>query len=140
MKFPLKPCRCDLTAASETVPSMIEKSIVVIGAMRTPPQFDLVRKVSAQPDIEVIGPISDPVELLVTVGNVGADAVVVPLNDDDVEPGLCSHVLAEHPRVLLLALSATARVNEVSACVEKRELSDGEHAALNAIKMARLER
>jgi DNA-binding NarL/FixJ family response regulator len=66
----------------------------------------LVTLLQSQDDIEVVGLILDPVELLVAVEDTHADVVVLTLPDSGEMPGICSHLLHEYPQLLILALSS----------------------------------
>jgi hypothetical protein len=113
------------------------KSRVVIGAVNVQQQYETILRLKSQPDIEIIGPISDALELLMTVGETNADAVILPLEEDGGDPGLCSHLMAEYPGVLLFAISATGQqMFQFEISLSKRELVDGDDAALNAIRLA----
>ena len=46
-----------------------------------------------QSDIEVVGTVLDPIELLVAVEDTQADVVIVTLPDTGEMPGICSHLL-----------------------------------------------
>jgi hypothetical protein len=70
-------------------------------------RISLATLLQQQSDIEVVGTVLDPVELLVAVGDRQADVVVVTLPDSGDMPGICSHLLHEYPQLLILALSAT---------------------------------
>jgi len=72
-----------------------------------------------QSDIEVVGTVLDPVELLVAVGDTQADMVVVTLPDSGDTPGICSHLLHEYPQLLILALSAA----RTRACVYRQAIT-----------------
>ena len=61
--------------------------------------------IQRQADMEVMGEVLDPVELLLAVDETQADVVVVDLPESGEEPGICSHLLAEYPQLLVLALS-----------------------------------
>lgn len=62
--------------------------------------------IQGQPDMEVVAEVFDPVELLLKVGETHADVVLVELPDAAKDPGICSHLLAEYPEVLILAVSS----------------------------------
>ena len=64
---------------------------------------ELVRE---QLDMEMKGEVLDPVELLLAVAETRADVVVLDLPQPDKEPGICSHLLAEYPDLLILALAS----------------------------------
>ena len=72
-----------------------------------------------QSDIEVVGTVLDPVELLVAVGDTQADVVVVTLPDSGEMSGICSHVLHEYPQLLILALSSA----RTRACVYRQAIT-----------------
>jgi DNA-binding NarL/FixJ family response regulator len=72
-----------------------------------------------QSDIEVVGTVVDPVELLVAVGDTRADVVVVTLPDSGEMPGICSHLLHEYPQLLILALSSA----RTRACVYRQAIT-----------------
>ena len=64
--------------------------------------------VEDQSDMEVVGDLTDPVELLLAAGQRQADVVVLGLNDADF-PGICSHLLSEYPHLKLLGVTADGR-------------------------------
>jgi two-component system response regulator DevR len=72
-----------------------------------------------QSDIEVIGTVLDPIELLVAVGDTQADVVVVTLPDSGEMPGICSHLLHEYPQLLILALSSA----RTKACIYRQAIT-----------------
>ena len=72
-----------------------------------------------QSDIEVVGTILDPVELLVAVGDTQAEVVVVTLPDSGEMPGICSHLLHEYPQLLILALSSA----RTRACIYRQAIT-----------------
>jgi hypothetical protein len=64
-----------------------------------------------QPDMEVVGEVSDVVELLRIVRQVDEakiSAILIPVTAFGELPGVCSHLVAEHPdlRVIVISLSA----------------------------------
>lgn len=58
-----------------------------------------------QPEMDVKGEVLDPIEILLAVGEYPVDVVVLDLSDPGQEPGICSHLLAEYPDLLVLALA-----------------------------------
>src|ERR1041385_2665144 len=72
-----------------------------------------------QSDIEVVGTVVDPVELLVAVEDTQADVVVVTLPDTGEMPGICSHLLHEYPQLLILALSP----DRTRACLYRKAIT-----------------
>ena len=61
--------------------------------------------IDGQPGIEVEMVEPDPLELLAAVERIEADVVVITMPDSGTDPGLCSHLLAEYPDLLVIALS-----------------------------------
>ena len=56
-------------------------------------------------DVEVETATSDPIELLAAVDRIEPDVVFVTMPESGGEPGICSHLLAEYPELLVIALS-----------------------------------
>ena len=90
-------------------------------------------------DVEVVGTVLDPVELLIAVGDTQADVVVVTLPDSGEMPGICSHLFAEYPQLLILALSS----DRTGACIYKQVtaveplIDTSEEEILKAIRQAK---
>ncbi len=59
-------------------------------------------------DIEVVGQVDDPVDLLLAVEETEADVVLHTFRDSPELPGICSHLFAEFPHVLVIGLSPDA--------------------------------
>ncbi|ETX03459.1 response regulator transcription factor [Candidatus Entotheonella palauensis] len=59
-----------------------------------------------QSDVQLVGTVLDPIELLIEVEHTEADVVVITLPDSGDIPGICSHLLHQYPQLLILALSA----------------------------------
>jgi DNA-binding NarL/FixJ family response regulator len=56
--------------------------------------------------MEVVGEVLDPIELLFAARATPADAVIVTPLDSKGEPRICRHLLAEHPQLRIVTLSA----------------------------------
>ena len=59
----------------------------------------------SQGDIDVATAAPDPVELLAAVDRTDAEVVLVTLPESGGDPGICSHLLAQYPELLVIALS-----------------------------------
>jgi DNA-binding NarL/FixJ family response regulator len=55
--------------------------------------------------IEVVGSAPDPMELLMVVRKSRPDVVFLMAGDSEKEPGICSHLLSEHPRIKIVIVS-----------------------------------
>lgn len=62
--------------------------------------------VAHQPDMEVVGVVIDPIELLMAVRKIPVDAVIITPVKSDGEPRICSQLLEEHPLLKVVTLSA----------------------------------
>ena len=113
---------------------LLVASRVIIGALSKRQQLRIKRLFMARPDIDLVGPIADAVELLMAVREINADAVILPLSKDGGEPGLCSHLLAEFPGLLVLAISANAQhVFLFDQAISKTQILDQGRAIMNLI-------
>ncbi len=85
------------------------KKIRILLANRPPMLLEIMKAlVQRQEDMEVVGEILDPIGLLVAVREREADAVILTLKDCE-EPGLCSHLVAEYPNLIILSLAADGK-------------------------------
>jgi len=85
------------------------KKIRVLLANRPRMMREVVREmIEALPDMEVVGEVVNPVDLLVAVRETGADALILGLEDSE-EPGVTSHLLAEYPDLTILGLAANGK-------------------------------
>lgn len=63
------------------------------------------RLIEVQEDMEVVGEWLDPVKLLLAVRQEEPDVIILTAPDPSSEPGICSHLLSEHPNLVILAFS-----------------------------------
>jgi DNA-binding NarL/FixJ family response regulator len=68
----------------------------------------LVERVLDQADLEVVGVVSDHVEVLVATGRTRADVVVLGIEEAAL-PGPASHLLEEYPHAKVLAVTPDGR-------------------------------
>jgi len=99
----------------------------------------LHRSIDAQPDMEVVGEETDPVELLLRVRETETDVVVVTLPGSGEDPGICSHLLFEYPALLVLAVSDKRDLAVLyRLSIDRHEIEGGrDEALLGAIRSAR---
>ena len=78
----------------------------VLLAVRPKMLAEVIRNmVERQPDMEVVGEVVEPIELLLVAGLTPADvAIIAPLNSAH-EPRICRHLLAEYPDLRIVTLS-----------------------------------
>jgi DNA-binding NarL/FixJ family response regulator len=59
-----------------------------------------------QPDVEIVGEVSDQAEIPDRVNQTLPDLLVVTLDDSGKRPAICDAVLHAHPRVRIIAVSS----------------------------------
>lgn len=70
----------------------------------------LKTRIEQQPDMEVVGELADLVHLLLGVAESEADVVILTSVSEEMDPGVCSHLLGEYPHLVILALNPERRV------------------------------
>ncbi len=64
---------------------------------------EVVREIiERQDDMEVVGEVLDPLDILMAVREAEVDAVILALKGSE-DTGLCSHLLAEYPDLTIVA-------------------------------------
>lgn len=61
--------------------------------------------IQRQENMLVVGEAFDPIDLLLTVNETGAEVVIMGHPQADRMPGICTHLLAEFPTLLILIVS-----------------------------------
>jgi DNA-binding NarL/FixJ family response regulator len=61
--------------------------------------------VAHRDDMEMVGEASDPIDLLLAVNDTQSDVVILEYSQPDRIPGICTHLLAEYPDLLIFVLS-----------------------------------
>ena len=115
------------------------QKIKVLLASRPKMLSDVVRNmVERQPDMEVVSEVLDPIELLFAARATSVDVVIVTPLDSDGETKLCRHLLAEHPHLIIVALSAQGEAAFLygSRSPKKRVDEPSEQPILGAVRAA----
>ena len=89
-------------------------------------------------EIRVVAEVASPVELLAKVDHEQADAVVMWGDSHEDLPGICSHLLFEFPRLIVLAvLRDSGRAVIYRQKLEKRPVSASNvHDLIDAVREA----
>lgn len=66
-----------------------------------------------EPDLEIVGEVIHPIDVLLELGRTQAEVVVIDLPTSGEEPGLCSHLLSECPAVTVVAVSSGGETSMV---------------------------
>ncbi len=61
--------------------------------------------ISDQPDIEVLGEVTDDSQIVRLVAESKPDFVIIALDTPDERPAICDELLVRHPQVKILALA-----------------------------------
>ncbi len=88
-------------------------------------------------DMEVVGEVVDPIELLHTGRATSVDAVIVTPLESNGEPKLCRHLLAEYPLLKVVTLSARGEAAYLyQSDVPRLRIEPTELSILDAIREA----
>jgi len=88
-------------------------------------------------DLEIVGRVNDVLDLLLQTGELKPDVVVLAQPPGGGEPGVCSHLMLEHPNVVVLLLPSTSGLHVMWRMVLRKESwseasKETIHAALKA--------
>lgn len=114
------------------------KKIKVLLANRPRMMREVFREIiERQSDMEVVGEVLDPLDILMAVREMEADAVILAVKDSE-EPGLCSHLLSENPNLTILGLTSEGKSAFIEQlCPRRREIIDpSEGSILSALREA----
>jgi len=97
---------------------------------------DVAEAIARQADMEVVGATVDAFGLLIALREREADAVI--LATDSEVSGLCSHLLAEYPNLIVIALSTGGgKAFLEQLCPARREITNpSEERVLAALREA----
>jgi DNA-binding NarL/FixJ family response regulator len=83
------------------------QKIKVMLASRPKMLSDVIRNcIERQPDMIMVGDVIDPIKLLFAIREISVDVVIVTPLKANGEPKICSHLLAEHPQLKVVTISA----------------------------------
>lgn len=114
------------------------KKIRILLANRPQMMRELVRDmINRQNDMEVVGEVFNPVDLLVAVRESEADTVILALRDSP-EVGLCSHLLSEYPNLTIVGLTSHGKNAFIEQlCPRRMEIVDpSEKSILSVLRQA----
>ncbi len=114
------------------------KKIRILLAIRPRMMREILKTLfERQEDMEVVGEVLAPVELLVAVREMEADTVVLALRDFE-KLGVHSNLLAEFPNVTILALASKGEAAFIEQlCHRRLEIANpSKDTILNALRQA----
>ena len=120
---------------------MAEEIKIVLAIETSATSESLRRLIESQQDMVIVGESIGPVETLMAVSKTEAQVVILELPAANTDPGICSHLLAEFPHLLILSLSANSEqgiIYRQRICKETLDnISDNQ--ILHAIRQAKQE-
>jgi DNA-binding NarL/FixJ family response regulator len=87
---------------------LLERIRILLGEIPQELSDGFKQAMANQPDMELVGEVKSGVEILLAVGQSCADVVVLGLQCGTL-PGISSHLLAEYPRLKILAVTENGR-------------------------------
>jgi DNA-binding NarL/FixJ family response regulator len=111
--------------------------ITVLLAIQPRMLSEVIRRiVERQPDMEMVNKGSDAIELRFAIKATEARVIILTLTDSEEESGICHDLLAEYPRLKIIALSplGDTAFRYESGSRPKRMDDVGEEAILTAIR------
>jgi len=104
---------------------------ILLGRINPEWNHVLLQVVDADEELEIVGAAEDLVALLMQVEELKADVVVLSQLPDGSEPGICSHLVLEHPNVRVLLLPSCRGPNvPFSVVLRKDWLKDASRETL----------
>ena len=117
------------------------RKIKVMLASRPKMISDVIRNIiEHQPDMTMVGEVIDPIKLLYAIRETSVDVVIMTPIKANGEPKICSHLLAEHPWLKVVTLSAKGEVaNLYQTGAPKLRIDEpSDQAIISAIREALL--
>ena len=99
---------------------------VLFGTTSSPAYLKSMHDVATHLDIEIVGAGGGLVDLLLKVTDLNVDAIILPVEELDMEPGACSHLLLEFPNLIIVTVTLdTEGANLYRSSICKTTLNDG---------------
>jgi chemotaxis response regulator CheB len=116
----------------------MEKVIRVLVANRPRLMRELILTTfEDQPDIEVVGEVSDESEISESIKRTLPDFVVIALDHPDKRPAICDELLREHPEVRVIAVAPEKNFVVyywASLNIHSNDIEASEEGILNAMR------
>jgi len=77
---------------------------ILLGSVSREWKRKIIEVVGSDHNLEIVGDVADPLDLLVQARERKTDVIVLSQLPDGGEPGICSHLLLEHPNMVLVLL------------------------------------
>jgi DNA-binding NarL/FixJ family response regulator len=91
----------------------------------------LRRRLDREEDVCLAGEAADPVDLLMAVRSTGANVVIHSWPRSREIPGICSHLLAEYPDLLIIAIPSDS--DRIVTCRQTITVSEFQNAGVENV-------
>ena len=81
--------------------------------------YDTIRE---EPDIEVVGDVSDDSAIVPAMERTNPDCVIVPLDEPGAAMPICTEILEKRPHMRIIAIGESTDVVEIYWMSEEREI------------------
>jgi len=78
--------------------------------------------IERQPDMQVVGEVIDPIELIFALREKPVDVVIITPHRTDGDPRICIKLLKEHPKLRILMLTGESEAVYIFRAGSRREL------------------
>jgi chemotaxis response regulator CheB len=116
----------------------MDKMIRILVANRPRLMRELILATLAdQPDIEIVGEVSDDAEIPELVHKTLPDWLVIALDESGERPSLCDRVLREHPEVRIIAVASGENRTVgywASIDIHSNDIEPSEEGILSAVR------
>ena len=110
----LRPEVLDILPRQANSEEMLDRIKIICAAPKTDPFIALLSLIRTQQDMKLFDFDGDiGMELMMAVQELEPDVVVLPLLENDREPGICSHLLGEFADLVIVAVSPS-RIHRLS--------------------------
>lgn len=110
--WPSTPATRRVSCASRAFVSrdvgVVQRIRVVLAGMPRMLRDVFSQVLADQPDMEVVGDLTDIIDLRAVAGQTRSDVAILGLHDSGF-PGICTHLLDEHPRLKILGVTPDGR-------------------------------
>jgi two-component system nitrate/nitrite response regulator NarL len=116
----------------------MDKMIRILVANRPRLMRELILATLAdQPDIEIVGEVSDDAEIPELVHKTLPDWLVIALDESGKRPSLCDRILREHPEVRIIAVASDENRTVgywASIDIHSNDIEPSEEGILSAVR------
>lgn len=103
---------------------------ILLGEIAAAWKHTLKELVAENGELQVVGEVEKPVDILLQAKSVSPDVVVLSQDPQGAEPGICSHLLLEYPNVVVVLVPCVGGSKILYRMALYREVRDASREAL----------